>query len=98
MRSSQIEQLNYVNYILKFDNWVQSNQHLKVIFLFDQVLIQETGEERVLAVGVVEEDYDIHEFPGWFHGTVGYHIDEGRVYDAENAEEGRECEGKDRIK
>ena len=31
--------------------------------------------------------------PGWFNGTVGYHIDDGRVFDAENPTRGKEYEG-----
>ena len=31
--------------------------------------------------------------PGWFKGTVGYHIDDGRIFDG-NPKKGVECEGK----
>lgn len=31
--------------------------------------------------------------PGWFNGTVGYHIDDGRIFDAENPTRGKEYEG-----
>ena len=59
-----------------------------------QVLIQETGERRFLGVGVVWEGYeDGHAMPGWSDGTVGYHVDDGKIFDAENPEQGREMEG-----
>ena len=31
--------------------------------------------------------------PGWLDGTVGYHVDDGKIFDAENPEQGREIEG-----
>ena len=31
--------------------------------------------------------------PGWFNGTVGYHIDDGRIFDAENPTRGKEYKG-----
>ena len=60
-----------------------------------QVLIQETGERRLLAVGVVGKDYGNHALPGWFQGSVGYHVDDGKIFDAANPKMGVEYEGKD---
>ena len=54
--------------------------------------MQESGERRLLGVGVVWEDYDYHSMPGW-HGTVGYHVDDGKLFGAKNPEEGRQLEG-----
>jgi len=58
-----------------------------------EVLIQETGERRLLGVGVVGKDYGNHALPGWLCGTVGYHIDDGRIFDAANPKKGVEYEG-----
>ena len=44
-------------------------------------------------MGVVESGYGNHAMPGWFKGTVGYHIDDGRIFDG-NPKKGVECEGK----
>ena len=63
-------------------------------FFFHQVLIQETGNRRLLGVGVVEREYGNHAMPGWRKGTVGYHIDDGRIFDEKNPEKGVECDGK----
>jgi len=45
-------------------------------------------------VGVVGKDYGNHALPGWLCGTVGYHIDDGRIFDAANSTNGVEHEGK----
>ncbi|CAH3165027.1 unnamed protein product, partial [Porites evermanni] len=57
-----------------------------------EVLIQETGEQRLLGVGIVGKDYGNHALPGWSNGTVGYHIDDGRIFDAENPTRGIVCD------
>ena len=44
-------------------------------------------------MGVVESGYGNHAMPGWGKGTVGYHIDDGRIFDG-NPKKGVECEGK----
>ena len=31
--------------------------------------------------------------PGWFNGTVGYHIDDGKIFDAKNSTTGEEYNG-----
>ena len=58
-----------------------------------QVLIQESGERRFLAIGVVKENHNLHTLPGWLGGSVGYHIDDGRIFDKENWRFGREVKG-----
>lgn len=65
-----------------------------VPFLPLQVLIQETGERRHLGVGVVNGLHDGHGMPGWLQGTVGYHIDDGKVFDSTSRLVGKEVEGK----
>ena len=55
----------------------ESKKRKSVIVL--QVLIQETGERRIAALGAVHESYDCHKMPGWYSGIVGYHIDEGKL-------------------
>ncbi|XP_073258533.1 uncharacterized protein [Porites lutea] len=57
-----------------------------------EVLVQETGGRRLLGIGVVGNDYGYHAMPGWLKGTVGYHIDEGKIFDAENSTRGKEYE------
>ena len=56
------------------------------------MLLQESGERRLLGVGVVWEDYGYHFMPGWLDGTVGYHVDDGKLFDAKYPE-GRQLEG-----
>ena len=55
------------------------------------MLIQETGERRFLGVGVVGKNYGNHAMPGWLDGTVGYHIDDGKIF--VNCADGKEYEG-----
>ncbi|KAK3735958.1 hypothetical protein QZH41_018382 [Actinostola sp. cb2023] len=57
-----------------------------------EVLIQENGERRFIAIGVVTESYELHKFPGWEGNTAGYHIDDGKIFDRNNPKLGRECE------
>ncbi|CAH3162449.1 unnamed protein product [Pocillopora meandrina] len=58
-----------------------------------EVLIQETGERRIAALGAVHESYDGHEMPSRYSGTVGYHIDEGKIFETGSHEQGRDVEG-----
>ena len=46
----------------------------------------------MLAIGVVDEEYNTSKIPGVEKGTVGY-ITEGAIYDAENNKYGRGTEG-----
>ena len=39
------------------------------------------------------EGYDTHILPGWLDGTVGYHADDGKIFEAGCEELGREVEG-----
>ena len=57
------------------------------------MLIQESGERRVIAVGTVFENYNCHMMPGWLDGTVGYHVDDGKIFEPGFDELGREVEG-----
>ena len=41
----------------------ESKKRKSIIVL--QVLIQETGERRIAALGAVHESYDCHKMPGW---------------------------------
>ena len=63
---------------------------------FLQVLIQDTGERRLLAIGLVYEFHLQHYLPGWGspgEPTVGYHVDDGRIFDAKDPVNGRELSG-----
>lgn len=57
------------------------------------MLIQESGERRVIALGTVLENYNCHMMPGSLDGTVGYHVDDGRIFESGCADLGREVEG-----
>ncbi|CAH3122203.1 unnamed protein product [Pocillopora meandrina] len=58
-----------------------------------EVLIQETGERRIVALGAVPQSYDCHKMPGWDEGAVGYHIDDGKIFETDCRELGKEVEG-----
>ena len=45
-----------------------------------KVLIQETEEQRSLGVGVVWSNFGNHAMPGKKDGTVGYLVDEGKIF------------------
>ncbi|KAJ7393952.1 hypothetical protein OS493_003621 [Desmophyllum pertusum] len=45
-----------------------------------EVLIQETEEQRFLGVGVVWKKFGNHAMPGSKDGTVGYLVDEGKIF------------------
>ncbi|XP_068736972.1 uncharacterized protein [Montipora capricornis] len=58
-----------------------------------EVLIQETGDRRFLGIGAVWKGYGAsHSMPGWSKGTVGYHVDDGKIFHAENPDKGKEVE------
>ena len=58
------------------------------------MLIQETGDRRFLGIGAVCKGYGAgHSMPGWLKGTVGYHVDDGKIFHAENPDKGDEVEG-----
>lgn len=61
------------------------------------MLIQESGERRILAVGAVFGSYDCHLMPGWEGGTVGYHADDGKIFEPSCDELGREVEGNSQV-
>ena len=46
---------------------------------------------RQLGIGVVTESYNKSLMPGWRDGTVGYHIEHGKVFDGTPT--GKETEG-----
>lgn len=56
-----------------------------------EVLILEAGIMRRLGIGVVMESYSKSLMPGWRDGTVGYHIDHGKVFDGSPT--GKETKG-----
>ena len=43
----------------------------------------ETGETKWLGLGVVFKEYDTTWLPGWYKGTVGYHTDDRKIFDAD---------------
>ena len=59
-----------------------------------QVLIQESGRITCLVVGVVWKDHDLHVLPGHKDGTLGYHIDDGKIFfDGHPAKYGKGLKG-----
>ena len=62
------------------------------LFLF-KVMILESGETRWLGVGVVFDHYGTDEMPGWKKGTVGFHTDESKIFDAEHCYSGKKTIG-----
>ncbi|XP_078356168.1 uncharacterized protein LOC144640972 isoform X2 [Oculina patagonica] len=61
-----------------------------------EVLIQETEDQRSLGVGVVWQDSGNHAMPGHFQKTVGYIVDEGKIFgpfEPVNFGAGKEYEG-----
>ena len=42
---------------------------------------------------VLNEDFDCHKIPGCGIGTVGYHVDDGKIFEGGYPEVGREIEG-----
>jgi len=45
-----------------------------------KVLIQESEEKRFMGIGVVWQNYGSHIMPGRERGTVGYLVDEGKIF------------------
>ena len=45
----------------------------------------ETGKKRWLGIGVVHEDYNTKDMPGWYDGSVGYHTDDGKIFHNDNS-------------
>ena len=64
-----------------------------LVFPSFKVLIQESGERRFLAIGVVTENSRVHTLPGWHEGSVGYHIDDGNIFDPDNRHSGLDVKG-----
>lgn len=62
-----------------------------------QVAILEIGKQIIVAIGVVNEDYNTSKMPGWENGTVGYQTD-GHICDADSKEFGRATEGIKKIR
>ena len=52
-------------------------------------MILESAETKWLGVGVVFKDYDLNLMPGWKDGTVGYHTDDRKIFDAEKKTRGK---------
>ena len=56
-------------------------------------MILESGETRWLGMGVVFDDYGTDLMPGWEEGTVGYHTDDRKIFDAQNNPIGKKTTG-----
>ncbi|XP_020618999.1 short transient receptor potential channel 4-like isoform X2 [Orbicella faveolata] len=76
------------------DKWVFGARYTHRLcpeFPHFEVLILEAGIMRRLGIGVVMESYSKSLMPGWRDGTVGYHIDHGKVFDGSPT--GKETKG-----
>ena len=71
--------------------------YVRNVFIFShtlQVLILEMGERRFLEIGAVWKGYEAsHSMPRWSKGTVGYHVEDGKIFHAGNLYKPRECKG-----
>ena len=57
-------------------------------------MVLTSGETKWFGMGVVFGDYDINVLPGWRDGTVGYHTDDRKIFDAEKPSCGKKTTGK----
>ena len=46
-----------------------------------EFLIENTGNEAEINIGVVHEQYSLDMFPGWEPGSAAYHADDGFLFD-----------------
>ena len=54
--------------------------------------ILESDDNEALAVGVVFDDYNGYLLPGWDDETVGYQVNNGKIFDMDNPKNGRDIE------
>ena len=45
-----------------------------------ELLILSTGTLGAIAIGLGKCSYELHTHPGWSHGAVGYHADDGKLF------------------
>lgn len=45
-----------------------------------EVHIVKEGEQCAIGVGIARKDYPLNKQPGWRHGSVAYHCDDGKLY------------------
>ena len=50
-----------------------------------EVVIEDTGENKEIAVGICTRSSPVDQFPGWLQSSFGYHGDDGNIF----------CESKD---
>ena len=62
-----------------------------MLFAFQVVILEIEGNECV-GIGVVNKDYDTSMMPGWDIGSVGYHTDDGKIFQ-ETGKAGKETIG-----
>ena len=61
-------------------------------------MILETGETKWLGLGVVFDNYGTTLMPGWRRGTVGYHTDDRKIFDADYAKDRKSKKTTGRVK
>ncbi len=45
-----------------------------------ECLILSSGSVGAIAIGIGKCTYELHNHPGWSHGAVGYHADDGKLF------------------
>lgn len=58
----------------------QANFHLDRTNHYFEMEILSAGKEGWLAIGLAKPTYPLHRHPGWNKGSVGYHADNGQLY------------------
>jgi hypothetical protein len=58
----------------------QLKKPLSPSFNFFEVLIVDAGESACIGVGLAPPSYPLSHHPGWDHGSIAYHADDGRLF------------------
>ena len=72
----------------------RSTQNQCISFNIFKVMVFKSGETMWFGMGVVFGDYDFNVMPGWEDGTVGYHTDDRKIFDAEEPDYGKKTTGR----
>ncbi|KAJ7999266.1 hypothetical protein DPEC_G00213650 [Dallia pectoralis] len=64
-----------------------------------EVTVMDTGVRGMIAVGLVPQNYKLDHQPGWLPYSVGYHADDGKLYNGSTVGQqfGPKCNHGDRI-
>jgi hypothetical protein len=59
---------------------IQTNQSFNRHNSFFEIKILNLGESSTIAIGAAALDYPLNDQPGWVGGSIGYHGDDGRLF------------------